>query len=156
MRPFTRARSSIPVNGAETCGMVKAHKSGQMVLAMTAISFWIIKRVSGESFTVMVMSMWGTGKTTSQMARVPITTWTERITRETGSTISIMAKARSTGLTVPSTMVSTVMGRSMDGAVSNGKMAASLKAPSSTIAWRDTACTSGTMGGSMTVYGKII
>ena len=102
------------------------------------------------------MSTWGTGKTTSQMARVPITTWMEPIMRETGLTISIMARARSTGLTVPSTMVSTVMGRSMDGAVSNGKMAASLKAPSSTIVWRATARMSGTMEGSMTVYGKII
>ena len=136
--------------------MVKAHKSGRMALATTATSFWIIKRVLGVSFMEMVMSTWGTGKTTSQMARVPITTWTEPIMRETGLTISIMDRVRSTGPMVPYTMVSTVMVRSMDGAVSNGKMAASLKAPSSTIAWRATARTSGTMEGSMTVYGKII
>ena len=156
MRPCTKARSSIPVSGAETCGMVKAHRSGRMALATTATSYWIIKRVSGVSFMVMVMSTWDTGKTTSQMARVPISTWMARITRGTGSMISIMARVRSTGPMALFMTVSTAMGRSTGGAVSNGKMAASLKVPSSTIAWRATARTSGTMAGSMTVYGKII
>ena len=104
----------------------------------------------------MVTSMLATGKTINRMARAPISTRMELLTKVNGSKISTMALARSSGSMAQCMKVSMRMVESMDEDVSPGRMVVATAENSSITVWRGKVFTFGQINVSILDNGRKI
>ena len=103
------------------------------------------RRGSDGLCTEMATSTSAIGRTISQMAKEPTSTWMEPITRVIGSMTNTTVREKNIGQMGPFTRASTARVKNTAGATLNGKMAAVLKAHLSIIAWRVKVHMSGTI-----------